>query len=93
MVKKPKHSDTEEDDINKDYDDAVARKRAVEKALAQPSPSPLKRAALIAFTVLLFWLAFSMRTSLYRAKKEDHIIYANRFVLFPLLLLLSCHRR
>jgi len=45
----------------------------------QPSPSPFKRAALIVVTLLLFWLALSMRTSLLKAKKAQ-VIYAPRYL-------------
>lgn len=43
----------------------------------QPPPSAFKRVALIAFTVLLFWLALSMRKNLWEVKKQE-IVYANR---------------
>ncbi|KAG6917763.1 hypothetical protein DXG01_001168 [Tephrocybe rancida] len=44
-----------------------------------PPPSPLKRAALILFTLLLFWLAFSMKRSLWDANRDARIVYANRY--------------
>ena len=45
----------------------------------QPPPSPFKRAALIVFTLLLFWLALSMRTSLLKGRKAK-VIYAPRYL-------------
>ncbi|GLB38877.1 hypothetical protein LshimejAT787_0600390 [Lyophyllum shimeji] len=43
------------------------------------TPSPFKRAALVIFALLLFWLALSMRQSLWTAKKKPQIIYASRY--------------
>jgi hypothetical protein len=43
----------------------------------QPTPSPYKRAALVIFTILLFWLALSLRAS---HKRSSKVIYASRSV-------------
>ncbi|KAF8068074.1 hypothetical protein FPV67DRAFT_1581873 [Lyophyllum atratum] len=45
----------------------------------QPPPSPFKRGALIIFTIILFWLALSMRKSLWTEKKSPKIVYATRY--------------
>ncbi|KAF9459778.1 hypothetical protein BDZ94DRAFT_1267344 [Collybia nuda] len=45
----------------------------------QPAPSPFKRTALIFFTIFLFWVAFSMRRSLWEGKKAPKVIYASRY--------------
>jgi len=44
-----------------------------------PAPSPFKRAVLIIFTLLLFWLALSMRKSLWKEKRSPQVIYASRY--------------
>lgn len=43
-----------------------------------PTPSPFKRAALIAFTILLFWIAFNLRPSLWNNNREGKVVYASR---------------
>ncbi|KAG6875918.1 hypothetical protein C0993_006822 [Termitomyces sp. T159_Od127] len=44
-----------------------------------PTPSPFKRAALIAFVILLLWIAFSLRPSLLKNNREAKVIYASRY--------------
>ncbi|KAG6872280.1 hypothetical protein C0995_011317 [Termitomyces sp. Mi166 len=44
-----------------------------------PIPSPFKRAALIAFTIILFWIASNIRTSLWKNNREDNVVYASRY--------------
>jgi hypothetical protein len=44
----------------------------------QPTPSPFKRAALIVFTLFLFWLAVSMRKSIWEGTRPRKVIYASR---------------
>jgi hypothetical protein len=46
----------------------------------QPTPSPHKRAALVIFTILLFWVALSLRTSLLAQKRSPKVTYASRYV-------------
>jgi hypothetical protein len=64
----------------------IAQLREQERALAQdprferPAPSAWKRAALIAFVVVMFWMAISMRLSIHKAKPKPEVIYANRYV-------------
>ncbi|KAG6863609.1 hypothetical protein C0991_004631, partial [Blastosporella zonata] len=43
----------------------------------EPPPSPFKRAALIVFTLLLFWLALTMRQSLWKNNHEAKVVHAN----------------
>ncbi|KAF8883495.1 hypothetical protein CPB84DRAFT_1626229, partial [Gymnopilus junonius] len=46
---------------------------------ARPSPSPLKRLALVIFLAFLFWLGFQMRSGLLERKKDSKVIYASRY--------------
>lgn len=80
-------SDLEESEI-----DSEAEKNTREPKLAapespipnprfdQPTPSPYKRAALVIFTILLFWLALSLRASLLAHKRLPKVTYASRSV-------------
>ncbi|KAG6813971.1 hypothetical protein H0H92_005226 [Tricholoma furcatifolium] len=43
------------------------------------SPSPLKRAALVVFTLFLFWLALAARKSLWANNGEARVIHASRY--------------
>jgi hypothetical protein len=78
LLKKPDQKDATDDEGTAEK----ARAQRIEKIFNQPTPSPWKRAALIAFTVALFWLAFSMRMSLYQAKKQPQVIHAQRSVCY-----------
>jgi hypothetical protein len=46
----------------------------------QPTPSPFKRAALLIFIGFLFWLAFSLRKSVWAAGGAPRVVHANRYV-------------
>ena len=43
----------------------------------QPAPAPWKRAALVIFTVFLFWLAFNMR---FAVKNKPAVVHAHTYV-------------
>jgi hypothetical protein len=80
---------------SEDVDDVVPREEEdslpeQDPRFHQPSPSPFKRAALIIVTLLLFWLALSMRTSLLKARKAK-VIYAPRY-LRPTFVILRSYR-
>jgi len=80
-----------ESDIEESEIDSEAEKNTTEPKLAAPerpvpnarfnqtTPSPYKRAALIIFTILLFWLALSLRASLLAYKRSPKVIYASRY--------------
>jgi hypothetical protein len=57
----------------------VAERPAPDPRFDQPTPSPYKRAALIIFTILLFWIALSLRGNLLAHKKSPKVIYASRW--------------
>lgn len=82
-----------ESDIEESEIDSEAEKITKETELAvqlpvpqanprfdQPTPSPYKRAALVIFTILLFYLALFLRASLLAHKKSPKVIYASRSV-------------
>ncbi|KAF8960458.1 hypothetical protein BDZ97DRAFT_1310433 [Flammula alnicola] len=45
----------------------------------QPTPSPLKRAALLIFLGLLLWIGFQMRFGLLEATRKPKIVHASRY--------------
>jgi len=47
-----------------------------------PPPSRIKRTSLLIFLAFLFWLAYSMLTTVLNAKKKAKIVYASRWVAF-----------
>lgn len=73
--------DANDDDSTVDNTTQTTRTQLepIASLFVQPTPSPWKRAALIAFTLLMFWFAFSMRMSLYEAKQQQ-VVHAKRYV-------------
>lgn len=61
-------------------DDTSASDPPEDPRFARPSPSPIKRLALVIFLAFLFWLGFQMRSALLEEKKNAKIIHASRFV-------------
>jgi hypothetical protein len=61
-----------------------------DRRFSQPTPSPFKRVALVAFIVVMFYLAFQMRRSVQQATQKQNIIYAKRCV-FLLCSLSRCY--
>lgn len=72
----PDKSEDANDDVPQEEEDPLLEQ---DPRFHQPSPSLSKRAALIVFTLLLFWLALSMRTSLLKARRA-RVIYAPRYL-------------
>ncbi|KAG6816858.1 hypothetical protein H0H87_002344 [Tephrocybe sp. NHM501043] len=66
-------------EIGEKCDQAPAEPPAPNPRFHEPPPSAFKRAALIAFTLLLLWLAFAMRQSLWKSNREAKVIYASRY--------------
>ncbi|KAF8219988.1 hypothetical protein L208DRAFT_1336363 [Tricholoma matsutake] len=56
-----------------------AERPVLDPRFDQPTPSPYKRAALVIFTILLFWIALSLRASLLAHKRSSKVIYASRY--------------
>lgn len=80
-------SDIEESDIGSEAEkdttepkSAAPERPVPDPRFDQPTPSPYKRAALVIFTILLFWIALSLRASLLAHKRSPKVIYASRFV-------------
>jgi hypothetical protein len=74
-----------EDDSQSQKDETEPKPTTAERPVPdprfnQPAPSPYKRAALVIFTILLFWFALSLRSSLLAHKRSSKVIYASRFV-------------
>jgi hypothetical protein len=84
---KDSESDLEESEFDSETEKTAkesspsARERPVtDPRFDQPTPSPYKRAALVIFTILLFWVALSLRTSLLAQKRSPKVTYASRSV-------------
>src|SRR5277367_5940290 len=53
--------------------------QVVDARFVRPRVAPWKRVALIAFVFLLFWLAFSMRRTVQKAKQQQQqVLHARR---------------
>ena len=68
------------EEIKKGNETVGFSQQEFDRRFHQPTPSPFKRAALIAFILVMFYLAFHLRRSVSQATQKQKIIYAKRCV-------------
>lgn len=85
LLKTAEFSDSEltsDDEVEQDYsnrhsDEKSAAKLVHDPRFEQPTPARWKRVALLIFIGIMFWVAFNMRSSLLKGKKQK-VIFASR---------------
>ncbi|KAG5351639.1 hypothetical protein E4T56_gene7917 [Termitomyces sp. T112] len=81
------HSDTQrsaefdlETDAKRDKVPLPTRDDSLPDPRFNPStPSSFKRAALILFAIILFWIAFNLRSEFSKNNREANVVYASRY--------------